>query len=445
MDRREDISAHGSRGSEIAEAVPHDVVERPEQPVQWRGKRLTIGAVLALLVAGVASGVAVGAAAASGGQRPAGGVHILVPESQAGTSSSGAFSGAGAEPAITAAPCRTGATGKATSSNTASAVCAKEGVGAGTAPWLYFGSGQETAAHVLTRTTSGGITIRVYRQSFPEPQCPTLPVGVEPGAPLSADSSAAPLSSQAKKGSTLSVNDYTLDFSDTAAVGQGGLFDGQSFAIAGGISTGDSSTAGASTQVSSKLVPAITTGTFGSLEGSPAWWVAAKVGPSVARAEVTFAGGATDSMAPVGGVVSLAAPIDRSVASSKPGPWAVRGTLRLLAADGSVLATIDLAPSIVPLPIAKPPLPGTVVPQGVPAGASVSGSSVSGGSVSGLASSSPASLSGSGATATTTSSSGTATTGYSGSVVACPIIGSSGSGSAIPPQRGVPVVTTTGA
>ena len=86
------------------------------------------------------------------------------------------------------------------------------------------------------------------------------------GAPLSAAGSPAPLSSQAKKGSTLSVNGYTLDFSDTAAVGQGGLFDGQSFAIAGRTSTGASRAAGISTQVSS-MVPAITTGTFGWLEG----------------------------------------------------------------------------------------------------------------------------------------------------------------------------------
>ena len=131
------------------------------------------------------------------------------------------------------------------------------------------------------------------------------------------------------------------------------------------------------------------------------WWVAAKVRPSVARAEVTFAGGATDSMAPVGGVVSLAAPIDRSVASSKPGPWAVRGTLRLLAVDGSVLATIELAPSAVPLPTVKPPLPGTVMPQGVPAGGPVSGGYVTGGSVSGGASSG-----GSVGASTTTSSTG---------------------------------------
>jgi len=421
------------------------MTERPQRPpVQWRGKRLTIGAALALLIAGVGVGVGVGAAAASGGQRPAGGVRILVPESQAGAGSSGAFSGASTAPAMTAAPCRAaGSSGKATESNGASAVCVKEGIGTGTGPWVFFGSSQEAATHVLTRTSGGGITIRVYRQSVSEPQCPPLPVGLKPGAPASAAGSTASSSSQANTVSTLSVDDYTLDFSDAAAVGQGGLFDGQAFAIAGGISTGGSRASGASTEASSKLVPAITTGTFGSLEGSPAWWVAAIVGPSVARAEVTFAGGATDSMTPVSGFVSLAAPIDQSVASSKPGPWAVRGTLRLLAVDGSVLATIDLAPSAVPLHIAKPPLPGTVVPQGVPAGNSVSGSSVSGGSVSGGASSSPGTPGASGGAAIPTSSNSTTATGYTGSDLACPMIGSSGSGSAIPPQREVPTVTTT--
>jgi hypothetical protein len=344
MYRPDDIDTGGKYGPDLTEALPPEVMAHPLG--RRRSKRLAIGTALALAIVGVGAGFAGGAAAASG-QRPAGGVRILVPETQSGTNS---FSGitTGGAPAMSAVPCPVPSGGKPTASSTASTRCSN-GTGISTDPNAVGGTA--TATHLFNRTTTGGLTVRAYSQRFSEPTCLSSPI-VTPTAetPICCGGVATSGAGARAARQASSMTVYTLDFSDSAAVGQGSLYNGAT--LAG--------------PAAAKLVGAITTGEFGAVEGSPAWWVAAVVGRSVVDAQVTFDGGATDSMAPVGGVVSLAAEVGSKVADSKLGPWLVRGTLRLLGSGGSVLATIDLAASPAPIAIGQPMPPRSGVSTGVP-------------------------------------------------------------------------------
>ncbi|MBA3267567.1 MAG: hypothetical protein H0T70_04840 [Acidimicrobiia bacterium] len=114
------------------------------------------------------------------------------------------------------------------------------------------------------------------------------------------------------------------------------------------------------------FVPVVTAGTtepvvmlqssyFGVLEGKPAAWVAVKADDQIARVRVTFSDGAVDEMAPVGGYAVLAhhtaapAAVPTGPASS-PEEWEAllkaslpQGSLEALDADGTAVATADLA------------------------------------------------------------------------------------------------------
>jgi hypothetical protein len=96
-------------------------------------------------------------------------------------------------------------------------------------------------------------------------------------------------------------------------------------------------------------------------EGDPVWWVAVEVDSSVTSVRMTFPDGSTDQMAPVGGIAVLAGHVSPTVASADPGPYVVRGTLDLFAADGSVVKTVTLPEQPVPVPA---PVPGPVPQQG---------------------------------------------------------------------------------
>jgi len=365
----------------MADVVTGVMAEPSGSPANAGGRRrLTLG-VCAVLVAGAGAGFAGGIASASG--RPAAsGVRIVVPESQSSSSTTSPLAGGGA---LSPVPCVMPAIKKSTAKGgSASTSC-----GCVLPRW---GSTLGTATHVFTRTTGGGITIRVYGQSFagaPGPLLPT-PVTGSVGSPA-VGSAGTPQSSAGASIAAPAYSWYSIDLSDAAAVGQGSLFAGSAVVGTGtGTGTGPATGAGeafgatkaGATTAGSHLVSSITTGDFGVTEGAPAWWVAAVVNRSVAQVRVTFDGGATDSMAPVGGFVALAAPVSSAVAGSSPGPWAVRGTLQLLASSGRVLATVQLAPTVVPLlPVA--------VPGGSPAvGSASAGTSASAGSSSGSSSAS---------------------------------------------------------
>jgi hypothetical protein len=93
------------------------------------------------------------------------------------------------------------------------------------------------------------------------------------------------------------------------------------------------------------------------------WWVAVEVPSDVSSVQMTFPDGATDQMAPVGGIAVLAHRVTAGVATAQSGPYDVRGSLQLLGADGGVLDTLTLpqAGSAVPVPL---PSPGTTPLEG---------------------------------------------------------------------------------
>ncbi|HEY5250618.1 MAG TPA: hypothetical protein VIJ09_03110 [Acidimicrobiales bacterium] len=176
------------------------------------------------------------------------------------------------------------------------------------------------ASHLFTRTTTDGVTIRTYRLSS----------GGSCGC-----------------GATPSLS---VEMSDTSAVGQGVLYDSP-----GPVAT----TANATSEPI-----ASTAGAFGVTEGAPVWWTAVQVGPDVAKVTMTLADGSTDQMTPVDGVAVLAGQIDEATASEGDGPYEVRGTMRLLDADGTVVKTVTFpaaASTPVPLPVSVPGSPPTGV------------------------------------------------------------------------------------
>jgi hypothetical protein len=130
------------------------------------------------------------------------------------------------------------------------------------------------------------------------------------------------------------------------------------------------STPPTSTPPAASVPSALVPGVFGVSEGDPVWWVAVEVPSDVSSVQMTFPDGATDQMAPVGGIAVLAHRVTAGVATAQSGPYDVRGSLQLLGADGAVLDTVTLpqAGSAVPVPLPSPgptPLEGgtkTVTP-----------------------------------------------------------------------------------
>src|ERR1022692_5320823 len=86
----------------LTEALPPDVMAHPLG--RQRSKRLAVGSALALAIAGVGAGFAGGAASASS-SHSAGGLRILVPESQSGANSYGGDPTSGAPAVAAAVPC----------------------------------------------------------------------------------------------------------------------------------------------------------------------------------------------------------------------------------------------------------------------------------------------------------------------------------------------------
>ena len=122
----------------------------------------------------------------------------------------------------------------------------------------------------LFTRTAGGVTIRGFRATSPRI------LGLPAGCDLS--------------GARLQVEVSTARMVGTAGSGLGGVD-------------------------RSQPVSAISSEVVGSAEGAPTAVVAAATGAGVARVSVSFAGGASDAMAPVDGWVALAAPVPGSVAN----------------------------------------------------------------------------------------------------------------------------------
>ena len=240
-----------------------------------------------------------------------------------------------------------------------------------------------SATRQFVRTTSDGVTVRVYRLApivfscvgpptpvtVPKGTVPpgTVPPGTAPGvgAPGATGSSPGSVGSGGTAGISepapgiAPASQVTVELSDDNAVGQGVL--SGSVCVGSPVQGGAGATGGAPPDTTTTTgAPAtglqdITTGTFGVLEGDPVWWVAVEVASDVTSVQMTFPDGSTDQMAPVGGIAVVAGRITSAVASADPGPYTVRGTLALLGAGGTVLDTITLPQQPAPVP---GPLPG---------------------------------------------------------------------------------------
>jgi len=277
-------------------------------------------------------------------------------------------------------------------------------------------TGVGSATQVFVRTTADGVTVRVYRLATPSfSSC--LPTPLPSGVAGSSTSSAAPgAAGGAPPASTPNTSDvptiaaaptFSIELSDSSAVGQGVVSSPQCVATpaAGATGAGGGSTSGSSsgspgvgstgsgtvapepvTPPGTVLPPVITTtvpptgvsaatepqqlssGVFGVVEGDPVWWVAVQVGSDVSSVRMTFADGSVDQMAPVGGVAVVAHHVSAATVSAGAGPYEVRGTLELLAADGSTVASVTLpetppAPTPVPVPAGAPSNPGSSTPS----------------------------------------------------------------------------------
>jgi hypothetical protein len=98
----------------------------------------------------------------------------------------------------------------------------------------------------------------------------------------------------------------------------------------------------------SKALSAVDTAIVGVAEGDPVLVVTAATGPGVAQVKETgFSGGATDSMAPVKGLVALAGPTSAPSSTSLSSPLKV-GTLTALSASGKVLASESVTWPLIP-------------------------------------------------------------------------------------------------
>lgn len=222
----------------------------------------------------------------------------------------------------------------------------------GTADVSSGGQGSGSATHLFTRTTTDNITIRAY--SLPTAgNCGCGPIiSNSPTTPPSGTPGSAATGAQDQSEAPVAAPDVSLEMSDATAVGDGVLDDTSSL---------PTTTTNAVTEPS-----AVTANAFGVAEGAPVWWVAVSVGPDVANVQMMFSDGSTDQMSPVDGVAALAHQIDPSLASSGDGPYAVRGTLRLLDSSGAVVGTVTFPqPILPPDPPAGTPPPTTVAPTTV--------------------------------------------------------------------------------
>jgi hypothetical protein len=263
-----------------------------------------------------------------------------------------------------------------------------------------------TATRVFTRTTTDGVTIRVYKDARTGVSCIGLPT------PMAGSGSAStPPTTTAPSGSASSPvfptgSETTIELSDDNAVGQGaitppqcvmspdgGVVGGSGSGSSNGAQPGSSPASPVTTNpVSTPPVPPtpittipptttttttpssapgvvneLATGVFGVVEGDPVWWVAVEVGTDVTSVRMTFPDGTSDEMAPVGGVAVLAHRVAPAVASADTGPYEVRGTLELLGADGTVLDTVTLPQQSAPVPVPTPlSIPGSGGTQVLP-------------------------------------------------------------------------------
>ncbi|HVA03781.1 MAG TPA: hypothetical protein VMU64_08525 [Acidimicrobiales bacterium] len=235
-----------------------------------------------------------------------------------------------------------------------------------------------SATHVLTRTTSDGVKIRVYQDASNGVSCIRLPTPVAGSA--STGTVPVTTTAPAPSGSVSSPvfetgPGVTVELSDDDAVGQGAITETQCVMTPdGGVGAGASPpgvitnpvpTAPVTTvpvttipTTTTPITPgqphALSTGVFGVTEGDPVWWVGVEVGNEVSSVRVTFPDGATDEMAPVNGVAVLAHKVASGVASAESGPYEVRGTLELLGAGGNVLDTVTLPEQSAPVPVPTP-------------------------------------------------------------------------------------------
>jgi hypothetical protein len=210
------------------------------------------------------------------------------------------------------------------------------------------------AAHVFTRTTADGVTIRAYRL----PSTGSCGCGPILGAPTTSPTSGTSRSTAAATAEAVAEGgSVSVELSDETAVGDGVLFD-------------TLSPSGTTMNTSTEPV-AFISNAFGVVEGAPVWWAAVSVGPGVAQARMSFADGSTDQMSPVDGVAVLAHQIDPSVAASGQGPYEVRGSLQLIDSSGAVIKTVTFpepAPTPVPLPAPVPVSPPSAAPRSVAQG-----------------------------------------------------------------------------
>jgi hypothetical protein len=253
-----------------------------------------------------------------------------------------------------------------------------------------------SATRVFTRTTTDGVTVRVYQDANTGVSCIGLPTpmagSATSGGPVTT-TAPAPSGSASSPAFETGPN-VTIELSDGDAVGQGAITEMQCVVAPEGgvgaasppsgvitnplptnptptepINTGPATTVppttATTTPPSSPGQPRqLSSGAFGVVEGDPVWWVAVEVGTDVTSVRMTFPDGAADEMAPVNGIAVLAHKVAPALASAATGPYAVRGTLEMLGAGGSVLDTVSLPQQFAPVPVPTPmPLqPATTVP-----------------------------------------------------------------------------------
>jgi hypothetical protein len=386
------------------DTAPHDIESRlrhalalqagaePVAPADWgvlagrlasttrRRQRALVGAAALALVIGAAGGY-FGEAAAS---------PVAVRAS-----------GPGSTPTTTAAS--GGTRSVAPSSSGPAALCPN---GSGGSPGASSGTTSTngsldigSATRVFTRTTTDGVTIRVYQDARTGVSCLGPPTPMAGPASGSTSRTTTTTSGSASSSVFPTGPETTIELSDDNAVGQGAITPSQCVmspagGVVGGSGSGSSNgaqpgsspaspvttnpvptnpvpttpittipttTTTTTTPSSAPGVPSgLATGVFGIAEGDPVWWVAVEVGTDVTSVRMTFPEGTSDEMAPVGGVAVLAHRVAPAVASAGTGPYEVRGTLDLLGAGGVVLNTVTLPEQSAPVPVPTPlSIPGS--------------------------------------------------------------------------------------
>ncbi|MGO8864272.1 MAG: hypothetical protein ACLQRH_26380 [Acidimicrobiales bacterium] len=160
----------------------------------------------------------------------------------------------------------------------------------------------QTLQHLGTRTTGGGITIRVYAQ------------------PLGSPTQGAPSGSQGQ---------LPAECTPTRVI-QAELSDAQAVTQAGGEVFGSAPA----------TMAVLDSGEWGVAEGSPAAFVIVLAPPSASWVEVDFDDGGSDAVAPTDGIAVLAAPL--AAQPALPSGGQPQGTLAAFAASGSEVASAAL-------------------------------------------------------------------------------------------------------